>query len=304
MLDREFTISVWDRAQVFLWLKRAGRYFPHTEKKLAGAGLPQDLKYLAVAESSLLPYVRSSKGALGTWQLMRRTAKLNGLRKDHTVDERLDFERSTDAALNYLKRLKEKFGTWALALAAYNCGEGCVRRAIELQKVTDYYRLNLPRETKRFVFRITAIKIIMENPERYGYSLSQERTYRPVEFDAVPVKIEVPLHITDVAVALHTDFKVLKDLNPHISGSYLPAGSYMLRVPPGQGSRMTTVMRQLTVTASQDTKMDSEPFYVVRQGDTLCAIARRAGLSLATLRKVNGVQGSLIRVGQRLKLKP
>ncbi len=304
MLDREFTILVWDRAQVFLWLKRAGRYFPHIEKKLTEADMPEDLKYLAVAESSLLTYVRSSKGAMGAWQLMSQTARRCGLRKDRVIDERLNFEQSTEAALKYLKELKDEFGTWTLAIAAYNCGEVRLRKEIEAQKVADYYRLNLPQETERFVFRISAIKIIMENPERYGYSLSHKRVYKPVEYDSVPVQIKVPLHMTDVAVALDTDFKVLKELNPQISGYYLPSGPYTLMVPSGQGSRVASVLKQLTLAASHHMDGDSEPRYlVVRQGDTLSAIARRTGVSVATLRKVNGIQGSLIMAGQKLGLK-
>jgi hypothetical protein len=229
MLDREFTITVWDRAQVFMWLKRAGRYFPHIEKELAEAAMPDDLKYLAVAESSLLTHIRSSVGAIGPWQFMGPTAQGNGLRKDRKIDERLSFEHSTEAALKYLKHLKEVLGTWTLALAGYNCGKARLRNEIKEQKVTDYYRLNLPRETERFIFRIAAIKIIMENPKTYGYSLAQDQVYRPIKCDTVPVKIQVPLHVTDVARALGTDFKVLKDLNPQILDCYLPTGRYTIK---------------------------------------------------------------------------
>ena len=305
MLDREFTLMVWDRAQVFLWLKRAGRYFPHIEKKLAEADMPEDLKYLAVAESCLLTYVGSSKGAKGTWQLMSQTARRNGLRKDRVIDERLNFEQSTEAALKYLRELKDEFRTWTLAIAAYNCGEVRLRKEIQEQRIGDYYRLNLPRETERFIFRITAIKTIMENPERYGYGLSHQRVYKPVECDSVPVEIEVPLHITDVAIGLDTDFKILKELNPQISGYYLPTGRYTLRVPSGEGFRMASLLKQLTLSASY--QMDKNPesrYVVVRQGDTLCSIAKRTGVSVAMLRSANGIPDSLIMVGQKLGLEP
>ena len=305
MLDREFTIMVWDRAQVFLWLKRAGRYFPHIEKKLAEGDMPEDLKYLAVAESSLLTYVGSIKGAKGTWQLMPQTARRNGLRKDRVLDERLNFEESTEAALKYLRELKDEFGTWTLAMAAYNCGEVRLRQEMAEQRIGDYYRLNLPRETERFIFRIMAIKIIMENPERYGYSLSRQRVYKPVQCDLVPVEIEAPLHMTDVAAGLDTDFKVLKELNPQISGYYLPTGRYALRVPSGEGSRIASVLKHLTLAASHHGDKNSEPSYVVvQQGDTLSAIAERTGVSVAMLRRANGIEGSRIMVGQKLGLKP
>ncbi|MBT8406955.1 MAG: lytic transglycosylase domain-containing protein, partial [Deltaproteobacteria bacterium] len=120
MLDREFTIAVWDRAQVFLWLKRTGRYFPYIEEKLAEAGMPDELKYMAVAESALITDIKSRKRAVGLWQFMSRTGRRYGLRKNRSLDERLDFEQSTEAAIKYLQRLHDKFDNWTLALAAYN----------------------------------------------------------------------------------------------------------------------------------------------------------------------------------------
>jgi membrane-bound lytic murein transglycosylase D len=304
MLDREFTIAVWDRAQVFMWLKRAGRYFPHIEKELSEAGMPEDLKYLAVAESSLLTYIRSSEGAIGSWQFMAHTARRNGLRKDGMIDERLSFEHATEAALKHLGCLKDKFGTWALALAAYNCGKGRLKKEIEEQKVTDYYRLNLPLETERFIFRIAAIKIIMENPKSYGYSPTHEQVYRPIECDTVPVEIEVPLHITDIAAAVGTDFKVLKELNPQILDCYLPTGQYTIRVPSGLASTMTAVLKQLTRTASRRMDEASDRYHVVQPGDTLSDIAGQRGVSVAMLKRLNGIQGSLIMVGQMLRVGP
>ena len=231
MLDREFNITVWDRAQVFMYLKRAGRYFPYIEKKLSEAGMPMDLKYIAVAESALLTYSRSHVGAKGMWQFMRLAARSNGLRRDKVVDERLNFEHSTKAAIKYLKYLKRKFNTWPLALAAYNGGETRIRKAIREQKTRDYYRLNLPLETERYVFRIAAIKIVMDNPARYGYHLSQERAYRPHEYDIIHVNIKKAIHITEFAQFHGTDFKAVKELNPQFLKSYLPAGKYTVNVP-------------------------------------------------------------------------
>ncbi len=231
MLDREFNITVWDRAQVFMYLKRAGRYFPYIEKKLSEAGMPMDLKYLAVAESALLTYSRSRKGAKGMWQFMRLAARSNGLRRDRIVDERLNYEHSTKAAIKYLKFLKRKFNTWSLALAAYNGGETRMRKAIREQKTTDYYRLNLPLETERYIFRIAAIKIVMENPARYGYHLSKERTYRPRKYDIVHVNLKKTIYIADFAEFFITDFKTIKELNPQFIKSYLPVGKYTVKVP-------------------------------------------------------------------------
>jgi LysM repeat protein len=304
MLEREFIISVWDQAQVFLWLKRAGRYFPYIEKKLAEAGMPDDLKYLAVAESALLTHIRSKDGALGTWQLMKHTARHNDLRKDRMLDERLNFERSTAAALKHLKRLRGMFDSWTMVLAAYNCGEGRIKKEIRKQKVKDYYRLNLPLETERFIFRIAAVKIIMENPKRYGYNLAPDRIYQPAEYDTVQAKISVPIHVMDVAQALDTDFKVLKEFNPQILGDFLPAGKYMIKVPSGQGTKTATVLKKLTRTASRRMKKVSDQYYVVLSGDTLSHIAQRTGVSVDTLKRLNGIRGSLIRAGEKLRLRP
>jgi hypothetical protein len=231
MLDRELNITVWDRAQVFMYLKRAGRYFPYIEKELSEAGMPMDLKYIAVAESALLTYSRSRKGAKGMWQFMTLAARSNGLRRNNIVDERLNFEHSTKAAIKYLKFLKHKFNTWPLALAAYNGGETRIRKAIREQKTSDYFRLNLPLETERYIFRIAAIKIIMENPERYGYHLSKEGVYRPRKYDMIHVNIKKAIYITEFAHFFGTDFKAVKELNPQFLKDYLPEGKYTVNVP-------------------------------------------------------------------------
>jgi LysM repeat protein len=304
MLDREFTIAVWDRAQALLWLKRAGRYFPHIEAKLAEEGLPDDLKYLAVVESALLTDIRSSKGALGLWQFMARTGRHYGLRKDRMMDERLDFERSTEAAVKYLRRLHEIFGSWALVLAAYNSGESFLKKEIRKQKVDDFYSLDLSSETKRFIFRITAIKIIMENPERYGYHLAKEEIYQPVKYDAVQVRIYESLHLADFALTLGTNYGVIKELNPQFLKYHLPTGRYMIRVPPGLGAKVATVLPELTMVASESLEEVADSSYVVRPGDTLSHIAKSTGVPVAILKRLNRIKNSIIRPGQMLQLSP
>ena len=303
-LDREFTIAVWDRPQVILWLKRAGRYFPYLEKRLAEEGLPDDLKYLAVAESALITGIRSSKGAVGLWQLMPRTGREYGLRKNHLIDERLDFERATDASLKYIKDLRDEFVSWKLVLAAYNCGEFHLKKEIRKQKVDDFYSLNLPSETERFIFRIAAIKIIMENPQRYGYDLDEEQIYQPLEYDAVQINIDKKLHLAYVAAAIGSEYRVLKELNPHILRHQLPTGQYNIKVPPGSASRLLTALQQLDGTSAAEVAEVPSGHYVVRAGDTLSHIAIRTGISVTTLKRLNNIQGSLLRVGQRLQLAP
>lgn len=273
MLDREFTIAVWNRAQVFMWLKRGGRYFPFIETKLAEAGMPRDLKYLAVAESNLIPTARSRKGAVGTWQFITKTARLNGLRVDRTIDERRSLQRSTEAAIKYLRRLKGIFGAWTLALAAYNCGEVTLEKEIKEQQVVEYYRLNLPLETERFIYRIAAIKVIMENPERYGYNMAPQHFYEPIHYDTVRVTAKTSIHLANVAQALGVDFKVIKEMNLHIFGYKLPKGSYNVHVPPGFGLKLAEVLSHLGAVAILKEKSDPERYVIVQPGDTKSSVA-------------------------------
>ena len=314
MLDREFTVMVWDHARVFMLLKRGARYFPVIEKALCDAGMPDDLKYLAVAESSLIPYARSGSGALGHWQFIPETGQSKGLRKDHTVDERMALERSTEAAIVYLRQLKQAFGSWTLAMAAYNCGETRLGKEIREQKVADYYRLNLPRETERYIFRIAAIKLILENPRRYGYILPEDHLYKPLKFDTVTVSIGSPVHITDLAQAIGTDFKVIKELNPELLGYHLPTGRYSIKVPAGSGRNALAALARLNhgdPAAAPSANSNPAPanhssqgFYKVQPGDTLIRISNVTGVPVERLKALNGIQESHITVGQKLKLAP
>lgn len=303
MLDRELTIAVWDQAQVFMWLKRAGRYFPHIERRLAEEGLPDDLKYLAVAESSLIDYIGSPAGALGVWQFMSGTGTRFGLRKDGHFDDRLSFSLSTESAIQYLKMLKSLFGTWSLALAAYNCGEGRVAQEIQEQGVRDYYRLDLPIETERFVFRIAAIKIVLEDPQKYGYLIPPEKIYEPIPVDRVQVDLSKEVHIAEAARAVGTDYKVIKELNLQIRGRHLPPGRYEILVPAGLGQRLSAFLARAGQAPAAKTG-ETGQYYTVKPGDSLTAISRRTGVSVETLRRLNNIRGSHIQPGQKLRLSP
>ncbi|MFH1091635.1 MAG: transglycosylase SLT domain-containing protein, partial [Pseudomonadota bacterium] len=306
-LDMEFTIAVHSRSQVFLWMRRAGRYFPHIEKRLKAAGLPDDLKYLAVAESDLRSHVTSPAQARGTWQFIASTGQRHGLVKNKNFDERLNFELSTEAAISYLVQLKAMFGTWTLAMAAYNCGEGCVAQAIKEQEINDYFRLDLPYETERYVYRIAAIKMILENPQRYGYTFPPERTYKPMPQEMVSVNLSGEVHLTRVAKAIGTDYKVLKELNPQILGTHLPEGTYSLAVPAGLGAKTTAFLNELKkpaagVAGGPPAPKTEAKYYVVKPGDTLTQISMRTGVPVEALCRLNNIQGSNIWSGQRLKL--
>jgi membrane-bound lytic murein transglycosylase D len=243
-LDREFIIEVWSRAQTTMWLKRATRYFPEIERKLRARRLPLDLKYVVVAESDLRTTARSSVGALGPWQFMGPTAQRFKLRCDKAVDERLEFGAATDAALTYLTRLHQLFHSWPLALAAYNAGEGRIQKAIAVQGVQDYYRLSLPAETERYVFRVLAAKIILEDPVRYGYDIPLDQLYAPQDYDEVRLTLAREVPIRRLAEACGTYYKAFKALNPWIKGDALTAGTFRLKIPKGTAPRFEAAMRQ------------------------------------------------------------
>ena len=245
MLDREFNITVWDRAQVIMYLKRAGRYFPYIEAKLAEAGLPDDLKYLAVAESALITHSLSRKGARGPWQFMTLAARSNGLRRNSVIDERLNFQSATAAAIRNLTRLEKMFGSWMLAMAAYNTGETRLSKEIRRQKTKDYFRLNLPLETERYIFRIAAIKIIMENPHYYGYEIPHLNVYTPQRHDAIEMTLNSSLDIVKFAGAIGTDYKDIKERNPQFLRTYIPAGVHTVSVPPGRGITALSYLKSL-----------------------------------------------------------
>jgi soluble lytic murein transglycosylase-like protein len=308
MLDREFTINVWDQAQVFMWLKRAARAFPVIEAELKNRGLPDDIKYLAVAESALLSHARSGKGAVGAWQFIPDTGSRYGLRNDANFDYRLHFERSTRAALDYLQKLYADFGSWSLAMAAYNCGEGRIASETALQRVRDYYYLNLPLETERYIFRILAIKLILSDPARYGYILPPEHAYQSPATERVEVSIARPVSITDLALALGSTYKQFKDMNPEILGRHLPAGTYAILVPQGTGKKARKTLASLAgrsaaaAPAAVSSGKKTGRVHVVRPGESLTGISRKTGVPVARIRSLNGIRGQVIKIGQKLRL--
>jgi membrane-bound lytic murein transglycosylase D len=232
-LDREFLINVYDRGQVFLWLKRSSRYFPYIEARLKEKGMPDDLKYLLVAESSLRPQANSNKGAVGFWQFIEKTGRKYNLQKKPWLDERMDLEKSTEAALSYLQFLHNLFGQWTLAMAAYNCGEDRVREEMVQQGENDFYRLALPKETERYIFRILTVKTLLSDPVKYDFDIPAEEWYSPVKSDVVVLELSSPILLRDIAKACGSNFRELKELNPEIQGNTLPAGTHRLKIPFG-----------------------------------------------------------------------
>lgn len=279
-LEKELLLALWDRPQVILWLKRSRRYLPYIEKSLKENRLPDDLKYVAIAESALRPHVSSKKGAIGFWQFIGQTGEKYGLTINEHIDERRSLVASTQAAIRYFKDLYKKLGSWTLAAAAYNMGEGGIEAEILEQKIDTYYQLYLPIETQRFVFRILSVKLILSNPERYGFYLSEKDYYPPLEFDRIHLNGYQDIPIRIIARAAKTHFKVIKDLNPEIRGHYLTKGSHTILIPKGSAKDFSSRFQDLFKRWVETKK---EMVYIVKKGDNLSLIADRFNVPLVAL---------------------
>jgi hypothetical protein len=237
--ERDFLINVNDRVQIMLYLKRAGRFFPYIEAKLAEAGLPDDFKYLAVAESKLMD-LRSPAGAAGVWQIMPATGRDYGLIVNNDIDERYHFELATDVAIKYLLQAYKRFKNWSVVAASYNMGMGGVSGEMSQQQTSNYYDLWLNRETARYVFRIAAIKECMHIPAKYGYESTA--LYRPIETRSVLVTTSVS-NLAQWALQHGTTYKMVKFLNPWIRGKSLPQ-------PPSRGFKVLLPKSGATIATS------------------------------------------------------
>ena len=230
--ERELLVNANLDASTLIILKRAGRAFPVIEPILAKYGVPDDFKYLAVIESALVNAV-SSAGARGVWQFMPATAKEIGLEVNDFVDERYHLEKSTEAACRYLVKSKAKFGNWTMAAAAYNGGNTGVTRQMDIQKVSDYYDLLLTEETSRYVFRILALKEVMEHPQKYGFDVNVAELYTNLPVRKVVVDSTVS-DLADFANAQGINYKILKIHNPWLRDKQLinpSKKSYVIDIP-------------------------------------------------------------------------
>ena len=236
-LDREFLLALSNEVTVILWMKRARRYFPYIEERLKEMGLPDDLKYVTITESGLRPEAVSSSGAGGIWQFIPSTGEKYGMRKNRSIDERFDFFKATGGALSYLRSLFEEFKSWTLSMAAYNAGENRVRKEIELQKTRNYFYLDLPLETERYVYKIAVAKIILSDPGRYGYSLEEKELYHPLQLERIQIELAQPLPIMEVAKAIGFFYKEIKEMNPHLFEETIPPGIHFLNLPPGTSTK-------------------------------------------------------------------
>jgi len=231
-LDTELLSNSYYHSSTLQYLKRANRYFPVIERILLEHGIPDDFKYLAVAESGLL-HVSSSAAAKGFWQFRKLAAKEYGLEVNDEVDERFHVEKSTVAACKYLNWLYKKFGTWTDASAAYNVGPTAYKRQQKAQQETNFYDMNLNRETSKYVFRLVAIKEIMSQPQDFGFYLDPEEKY-PVMDDYYEVEVnESVANWGTFAHGYNTSYRELKRYNPWLRDNHLTVikNRYKVKIP-------------------------------------------------------------------------
>lgn len=294
-------------------------YHPTFEETLNRYGVPEELKYLTIVESAMNPQATSRVGAAGLWQFMYSTGKIYDLEVNSVVDDRRDTYKSTVAAARHLSDLYRVFGDWQLAIAAYNCGAGNVNKAIvrsggKRSFWEIYY--NLPRETRGYVPAFIAVVYVMNYYEQHG--LRPERLNLPLRSDTLEVRDDVLLTFVSQYTGVEPD--ELRTLNPQYRVGYIPgrSGQYSLCLPTSAIERYLT-MQDTIVSLSADSlirkpvEIKAKPpkkgstsggsrTYTVRKGDTLSSIARKHGISVATLKKRNGLKSDKISVGQKLKV--
>ncbi len=296
---KRFTVGV-EKNFFLRSFQRSGRYRAKIVAELKEAGLPEELSWLPLIESGFNVKALSWARALGLWQFIPSTGYKFGLKRDRFIDERMDPDKSTQAAIAYLKELHNIFGDWATVLAAYNCGEGRVLRVIKSQNVNyldnfwDLYE-RLPRETARYVPRFLATLHILNDPQKYGLDMPQPDP--PLTYETATVNRQIRLK--DAARVLGVSESTLRELNPELRYKILPPSTYAIKIPEGTRDQFLARVDQIR------TASPPQPAFVyhrVRSGETLSTIARRYRTSVASIKRANNLRSSLIRAGKPLKI--
>ena len=309
--DREYTKAV---------VRKSTYYFPIFEEVLKKYEMPEELKYLAIVESGLNSVARSRAAAVGLWQFVYYTGKMYGLHADWYIDERMDPVKSTEAAARYIKSLYNMFGDWELALAAYNCGPGNVRKAIRRsgykRKFWDIYRY-LPRETRGYVPQFVAIMYTFNFAEEHNLLLDDSEYWYPMETDTIMVRQFT--NLKTIAGMLDICDENMAILNPAIKRGAVPDVNkyFSIRIPADKKPLFVENREMILDSASRTGKKELEilakntvgstygrdkVIHRVRSGEVLGKIARQYHVRVADIRKWNNLRGNLIRVGQRLNI--
>lgn len=281
------------------WLARSTAYLPVIKEHLQKAGLPQDLAYLAMIESGFSQTARSRARAVGMWQFIRGTARNYGLKVNSYIDERRDPVKSTRAAVEYLSELYDEFGSWYLAVAGYNAGEGKIRQAVRRHGSTNFWELAQGRylrlETKRYVPKLIAAIIIAKNPEKYGFGAVEYQT--PLAYETIEAPRWTALRAA--ALACNVDVRELQNLNRELVKPFTPPDSptYLLRVPVGKKTLVENNLPRVHALVSTDYKT-----HIVRKDESLSRVCRKYGLTKKIILKANNLRPATLQAGQRLRI--
>ncbi len=290
-LEEIFYSRIGSDDKIFLQLKRTKKYFPLFERILKEMDAPDDLKYLSVAESSLKVETYSAADAAGLWQFIPGTAKLWGLTVNKELDERFHVEKSTRAAIRMLKSLREAYGSWSLAAAAYNTGQANINKILRDQGENNYFNLFLNKETRHYVFHIVMMKEILEHAASYGFTLSQDDYYKPYDNGMQKIILKGPIaDLSQWAKDHGTNYKTIRWMNFWIMKYSLPEGSWEVLLPDDIkiiGLNSDSVHTD-SRTVSADTLSGAKKiFYTVKPGDTLSKIAGQYNVTVLQLKKWN-----------------
>jgi len=264
------------------YLSRSGRYIPLMEKILAEEGVPHDIVYLPLIESGFNAHAYSYARAVGFWQFIYSTGKRYGMKRNWWYDERRDFEKSTRAAARYLKKLYNEFGSWELALAGYNGGEGRVRREIKKRKTKDFWKLRLKKETRNYVPLFMAATIIAKQPEKYGFFPSYEE---PIEWETV--KVSKCMTFNNISAKTGIAVADLELLNPELIRGVTPPNykNYKLRIPVGKSGKLLAAYDKIP-----SEKNTNWVKHKIRRGETVSTIARKYGVSMSSIVSANDLK--------------
>ncbi|HLE00267.1 MAG TPA: transglycosylase SLT domain-containing protein [Bdellovibrionota bacterium] len=307
--------SLKDRTRFRTFLERGLAYKPLVREILKEHGVPSELYYLAMIESGYVTHARSRARAVGAWQFIRATGKRYGLTASHDLDERRDIVRSTRAAARFLKDLHDEFGSWYLALAAYNAGEGRIRGAIRRGKSNDFWVLvgkrKLPRETMNYVPKFLAAVIIGRNPEKYGFENLKAETFPKLEKAKVPGRV----HLKEISARAGLQYEEMKEINPHLIRQTTPrnVSGYEIWVPEGKAEAVEALKKEYVTFRSPEKKPVLRRHasvkhravprtHRVRRGETLIAIAQRYRIQVSDLKRLNRLRSNRIFFGQKLKV--
>lgn len=290
------------RAYMQRALQRGSKYLPRMARILTEEGVPPELAYLPIVESGFSIHAVSHAGAVGPWQFVRGTGQRYGLRIDGYVDERRDPEMATRAAARYLRDLYERFGDWHLALAGYNTGEGNIERIQAGRGCEDYWEMSdrgyLPNETSEFVPRFLAAVEVAMSAEYYGFNVP---TIAPTRFDTIEVTRTISLKA--VARLSGSDEETIRDLNPALNRGVVPPHGYPIRLPKGTREQFELALASYREPERAALRPRVSRSHKVRRGETLASIAERYGVSVKSLRAVNGLRRtSVIKTGQSLRI--